>query len=98
MRVPFDKMSARELEDPFADAGFAEVFVSRVEHDLVVPGGTAAAVDMAYATPIGPRLRALPENRQARFLDALTALLDDLSGGGTRMGTLVANELSAVKP
>jgi ubiquinone/menaquinone biosynthesis C-methylase UbiE len=96
MRVPFG-MRESELTAHFESAGFADVQVGRQEQDLVVSGGITHAVELAYATPIGPRLRALPDVRQTRFREMLTDLLRDLSEDGITMGPMVTNVLSAKK-
>ncbi len=97
MRTPFEGGSASELTAHFESAGFAEVQVGRQEQDLVVSGGVTRGVELAYATPIGPRLRALPDARQTRFREVLTDFLRDLSGDGITMGPMVTNVLSAKK-
>lgn len=97
MRVPFDRMPVSELIAHFESAGFADVHVEQQEQGLVVSGGITHAVELAYATPIGPRLRALPGARQSLFRERLSDLLRDLSEDGVTMGPMVTNVLFASK-
>ncbi len=50
---------------------FSEVKVDRIEQDLIIPGGLETAIDMAYATPIGPKLLELALERQNKFKNHL---------------------------
>ena len=97
MRVPFDLMPDSELTDHFESAGFANVRLERQEQDLVMSGGVTQAIEVAYATPIGPTLRALSDEQQAQFRKTLTELLHELSDDGITMGRMVSNVLSAEK-
>jgi ubiquinone/menaquinone biosynthesis C-methylase UbiE len=98
MRVPFDHMPESELNSGFEAAGFTSIQLRRQRQDLVIDGGVAHAIKVAYSTPIGPKLRALPAERQAQFRAALTRLLHELSDDGATMGQMVSSELSAEKP
>ncbi len=97
MRVPFDAMPESELTDHFISAGFANVRLERQEQDLVMCGGITHAIEVAYSTPIGPELRAFPDERKVEFENTLTGLLHELSDDGTTMGRMVSNVLSAEK-
>ena len=97
MRIPFDLMPASELMGHFQSAGFSNVQVGQQQQDLVFDSGVAHAVEAAYATPIGPKLKALPEKRQAQFQNTLRELLVVLSHDGITMGRMVTNVLSAEK-
>ena len=98
MRLPFDFMPESELSACFTSAGFSDVAVS-VEHlPLVLPGGLPQAIQLAYATPIGPKLQALSDDKQRRFRDTMAERVGELSQDGTDMGPMTANVLSAVKP
>lgn len=97
MRIPFDHMPESVLRAHFQSAGFADVRVETQRQDLVVGGGITHAVELAYATPIGPRLRALPDSRQSLFSRTLSNILRDLSEDGLTMGPMVTNVLSARK-
>ena len=97
MRVPFDNMPQAELVAHFEAAGFADVALEQQEQDLVLEGGPERAVELAYATPIGPQLSALTEDRQVRFKHALTELVATQSNGATMMGRMVSNVLTGQK-
>jgi len=98
MRVPFDFMPESELALHFESAGFVNVEVKRQEQDLAFSGGIKHAVEAAYSTPIAPKLRALPEQKQVLFQKTITELLSDLSDDGLTMGLMVSNVLSGKKP
>lgn len=97
MRVPFDFMPESELASHFNSAGFVNIDVKRREQDLVLDGGIKHAIQAAYATPIAPQLRALPEEKQASFRNAMIELLEKLSDDGVTMGRMVSNVLVAEK-
>ena len=97
MRVPFDHMSDAELRRHFEGAGFEGVRVDRRKRELIMGQEAAQAVEAAYATPIGPKLRELPAEQQERFRGRLVDLVSDLCGGGNVVGCMVANVLSASK-
>lgn len=97
MRVPFDFMSESELVSHFSSAGFVDVGLTQQEQDLVFSGGVKYAIDAAYATPIRPKLRALPEKKQVLFRKKMAERLNELSGDGLTMGRMVSNVLSAKK-
>jgi ubiquinone/menaquinone biosynthesis C-methylase UbiE len=98
MRVPFDFMPESEITAHFESAGFVNVQLRQQEQDLVIDGGVTNAVEIAYSTPIGPKLRALPDERQDQFRKTFSELLHKLSDGGNTMGRMVSNVLSADKP
>lgn len=98
MRVPFDIMPESELKSHFESAGFRNVRLTQQEQDLVIEEGISYAVEVAYSTPIGPKLRTLSDERQAQFRNTLTDHLQRLSDDGITMGRMVTNVLSAEKP
>ena len=95
MRVPFDFMPESELATHFTSAGFENVTVKRQEQNLVLNGGVKHAIEVAYSTPIAPQLRALPEEKQALFRNAMRDLVDELSDDGVTMGRMISNVLTA---
>jgi len=97
MRVPFDFMPRPELIDAFESVGFSTVHVSKEEQDLVMSGGIQQAIEAAYSTPIGPRLRELPDDSQARFVEALTGKAERLDGDRLTMGQMASDVLVATK-
>ncbi len=97
MRVPFDFMPETELTTSFEAAGFKNVQLKRQELDLVIDGGVTDAVQVAYSTPIGPKLSALTDERQDQFRKAFNEILHQLCYGRNTMGRMVSNVLSADK-
>ena len=98
MRVPFDFMPESELTSHFEEAGFDNVMLRQQEQDLVIEGGVMDAIHVAYSTPIGPKLSALPDKQQEQFRKAFSELLHILCNGRNTMGRMVSNVLSADKP
>ena len=98
MRIPFDLLSESELNGHFESAGFVNLRLERLEQDLVLDGGVVHALEVAYSTPIGPKLRALSDQRQGQFRSTFTKLIEELSQDGITMGRMVSNVLSAEKP
>jgi ubiquinone/menaquinone biosynthesis C-methylase UbiE len=97
MRVPFDYMPGSKLTASFEEAGFKNVLLRQQEQDLVIDGGVTDAVQVAYSTPIGPKLSALPDEQQDQFRKAFNELLHELCDGRIAMGRMVSNVLSAEK-
>jgi ubiquinone/menaquinone biosynthesis C-methylase UbiE len=97
MRIPFDFMPASELSGHFETAGFVNVQNRRQEQALVMAGGIPLAIEVVYATPIGPKLQGLQPDQQIRFRELFAKLLDELSVDGVTMGNMVTNVLSAEK-
>ncbi|MCP4004294.1 MAG: methyltransferase domain-containing protein [bacterium] len=98
MRVPFDFMPESELSQHFEATGFQGVRITQERLPFTVDGGMRHALEAAYSTPIGPRLRGLPEETQLGFRETLTTLLANLSSDGTTMGRMVSNVLCADAP
>jgi ubiquinone/menaquinone biosynthesis C-methylase UbiE len=95
MRVPHDFLSESDLEASFRLAGFVQPNVTRQEQDMLFPEGVKQGIETAYATPIAPRLRALPEARRRCFEEELSALLRGRSSNGTSTCRMVTNLLTA---
>jgi ubiquinone/menaquinone biosynthesis C-methylase UbiE len=98
MRVPFDFMPEKELIAHFESAGFVNVRIRQQELDMLLDGVAQDGVEVAYATPIAPKLRALPENKQKQFRNTFKELLSKLSNNGKTMGCMVSNILTGEKP
>jgi len=98
MRVPFDFMPETELAAYFESAGFINVQLLRQEIDLVIEGGITDALQIAYSTPIGPKLRDLPEAQENAFREMFTKLLNELCTDGITMGRMVTNVVLVEKP
>jgi SAM-dependent methyltransferase len=95
MQRPFVQ-NGPELHDQFTAAGFVDVTLGEEELPLAV-GSTDAAVDLAFATPIGPRLREMPESRREAFRSALAERVNALTEDGHIAGTMVSHVLTARK-
>ena len=63
----------------------------------MIDGGVTDAVQVAYSTPIGPKLSALTDERQDQFRKAFNEILHQLCNGRNTMGRMVSNVLSADK-
>jgi ubiquinone/menaquinone biosynthesis C-methylase UbiE len=98
MRIPFDYMPESDLSAAFKTAGFENVVLEQQEQDLFIDGGITDAVQVVYATPIGPKLSALADDRQEEFRKAFSELLHIMCNGRNSMGRMVSNVLSADKP
>ena len=88
---------ATEFVAHFETSGFVDVRVDRQEQDLVISGGVRHAIEAAYSTPIGPKLLSLADERQVRFKEVLTELVNELSNDGITMGRMASDVLSAQK-
>jgi len=97
MRSPIEFIPQSEFVAHFVKSGLVNVQVERQEQDFVMSGGVAHAIEVAYSTPIGPKLRSLPDGRQAQFKDALTELVYELDNDGITMGRMASDVLSAEK-
>ncbi|NIP32273.1 MAG: methyltransferase domain-containing protein [Candidatus Dadabacteria bacterium] len=97
MRKPFDFLGWEELSGYFDDAGFSLVTVDEKKLPLKISGGIDQAIKMAYATPIGPKLRSLDDSKQKQFVNEMSKLLEELTEDGKAYGSLVSNILVAEK-
>ena len=102
MRVPFDVMPGSELPSHFDAAGFVNVKLSQQEQDLALDGElehvVAQGIEIPYSTPIGPKLKDLPDEKQTQFRKAFSERLTTLGSNGTNLVLMVTNVLSAQKP
>lgn len=96
MGAPF-KFLSKEFETVFKSAEFSLVEVHSEERDLVMSGGVEQAIKAAYATPIGPKLRSLTQEIQARFVRVFSENINQLSADGVSMGQMVSDVLIARK-
>jgi ubiquinone/menaquinone biosynthesis C-methylase UbiE len=97
MRAPFDFLPISEVVSTFESAGFSTIQVKEKQQGLIMSGGVEQAVKAAYATPIGPKLRSLPEEAQVKFKNILITYLKDLDGDSMTIGEMAADILIAVK-
>jgi len=97
MRIPFDFMTQDELLDYFGSAGFVNTEINEQKLDFKLNGVAKNGVEIAYATPIGPRLRELNNEKQKQFKNIFGELLNEICENRT-MGCMVSNILNAQKP
>ncbi len=91
MGIPFDHMPAEKLRAPFDESGFSEVNVERVTMQMIF-GDTDHAHRVIYGTPIGPDLKALPDEKRttlnSRFAELINQYETD-AGVSTSISSLV---------
>jgi ubiquinone/menaquinone biosynthesis C-methylase UbiE len=97
MRVPFDFMDGNELKEQFEEAGFVGVSLSKETHPLSLAGHAMEPLEVAYATPVGIKLQALDEARQAVFRTTFLELVENLPGAAGSLGIMTSHVLTAVK-
>jgi len=98
MRIPFDHMPTSELEAYFKAAGFSNIQMTRPSKGFVLNGGDEHVIEIAYSTPIGPKLNEWPAELQAQFKAELLSRTRALSGSGSVVGQMVSDVLTATKP
>jgi ubiquinone/menaquinone biosynthesis C-methylase UbiE len=97
MRIPFDYMTQQQLRIPFIKAGFKNIVVSKQEMNLYLTGGVDGAIALAYATPIGPKLKELSNEKQDKFKKVFIDKIQLISHDGKNFGRMVSNVLKAEK-
>lgn len=97
MRVPFDFMTRRELQEPFITAGFSNIEVSKQKMSMHLEGKVDNALMIAYATPIAPKLKELSVEKQEEFNKSFTAKMRLISQEDRNCGQMVSNVLKANK-
>jgi len=97
MRIPFDLMPAEELSNYFKSANFKNVVVSIIELDMILTENIGSVVDLAYSTPIGPKLMALGENQQKEFQSNLINQISNISRKRDNLWPMASLLLSARK-
>lgn len=96
--TPFNHMPAAEVVEHFSTAGFEEITAETPEADMVFAGGVEEALQAVPATPIGPRLHALSEQKRAAFREFMITALTAMTKDGVTSGRMVSNLLLAIKP
>lgn len=97
MRVPFDFMTQRELQEPFSSAGFSNIEVSKQEMDMHLVGEFDNVLKFAYATPIAPKLKELSVEKREKFDKIFAAKMQLRSQDERNCGKMVSNVLKANK-
>lgn len=95
MRVPFDNLPQEQLKEAFINAGFSKVDVSIEELNLIIPKSTA--LELIYATPIGPKITALSKERKNEFHKLAATHFVKLSPDEKDMGRMSSNMLVPYK-
>jgi ubiquinone/menaquinone biosynthesis C-methylase UbiE len=97
MRVPFDHMPKEELATAFLQAGFLNVEVDQQAQTLFKAGGTQAAIELMYATPISPKLLAMSDQKQAAIQKSLIEKMEIICQEH-HLGCMTSLVLKANKP
>jgi ubiquinone/menaquinone biosynthesis C-methylase UbiE len=97
MRKPFDFLPGEELAEHFRVAGFSEVILTEESMTMDWDRGAEFAWEVAYATPIADKLRALPEATQERFCQALHERVRKFSPDGMHGGQMISSVVTATK-
>lgn len=97
IRVPFDLLPKEELTCWFESNGFRNVRVTKQRKDLIIPGGIEAAIEIVYATPIGPKLKAMTIESQQEFKHLFSLIIEELSKEEGNMGRMTSYLLTAEK-
>jgi len=97
MRIPFDLMSKHELLASFNEIGFSSIEVCTQHQKYYLKGGLESAITLAYATPIGPNLKALSIADQEKFKSLLKINIQKLNKSDGSIGQMASNVLCAVK-
>lgn len=97
MRVPFDFMTQKELKEPFSNAGFSNLELSKQEMNMHLKGAVSNALMVAYATPIAPKLKELSEEKREEFNKVFAAKMQLISQDERNCGQMVSNILKATK-
>jgi len=95
--APFRWPSPEGLEAAFANNGFDDVSVYRVEHPLIFEGGVAQVIGALAASPIAATVAALDSETAARLRSAAARHLEPLLADGQVRTQMVSNLVSATK-
>lgn len=91
MGAPFSWSDDVALADTMTTAGFADVRVSTTSLPTVFELGIDQAIAAFAATPVSPQVKALPQQDQQRFRDALVQGFQHLLRNGTVVGDMTSN-------
>lgn len=90
--IAFALCPAEKIDSP--DDSFDHVVC---QQSLLMGSGIKQAIEAAYSTPIGPKLRGLSKAAQSRFIAALSDKASHLGGDDLTMGQMATNVLIATK-
>ena len=97
LSIPFNLMPEVELLGHFAAAGFQSIPLEKCEKDLVFSRGVLQAYETVHATPLAPKLRALPEEKLTEFRDVMLSEFATVTTNGVTSGKMTALVLTAEK-
>ena len=98
MRVPFDHLSKEELQMSYEMAGFVGITVSEKKMDLINKDWKKQPIDFAFATPIGPKLNSLSNEKRNQFEKYFLENIKIISRDVNHLGYMKSNQLTAIKP
>ncbi len=96
MRMPFDNLTQQGLRAPFEGLGFSSIKIAKQEKYLHL-NSIDSALDIAYATPIGPKLKELSTVKQEEFKKLFLEKIRLLYKHNNHFGLMTTNILKAVK-
>ena len=76
---------------------FKKSQIAKQELNIFIPGGPDALIEFAYATPIGPKLKALSEEKQNEFKQKYVENLKVLLQPDGSVGKMATNVLHLEK-
>jgi SAM-dependent methyltransferase len=97
LSIPFNLMPEDELHSHFAIAGFHSIMLEKCEKDLVFSRGVDQAYETVHATPLAPKLRALPEEKLSQFREVMLSEFATVTTNGETKGKMTALVLTAEK-
>lgn len=97
MRIPFDLMPRGELEISFVNAKFDQVNVEKRILNFTIDEGVKTIIKLAYATPIGPDIKALSNWQNNQFKAGLIKKTQRLGSSSNSLGKMVSYVLTATK-
>ena len=97
LSMPFNLMPENELLGHFTAAGFQSITLETCEKDLVFSRGVDQAYETVHATPLAPKLRALPEEKLSQFREVMLSEFATVTTNGITKGKMTALVLTAEK-
>jgi SAM-dependent methyltransferase len=95
--VPFDFMPEDVLHGHFATAGFTDLEIQTHAMDVIFPKGPPQVFDLILASPLGPPLRELPEEKLAVCRQELLDDLETMTVDGVTQSAMESLVLTAKK-
>jgi ubiquinone/menaquinone biosynthesis C-methylase UbiE len=97
LSIPFNLMPEDQLHGHFAAAGFHSITLEKCEKNLVFSRGVEQAYETVHATPLAPKLRALPEEKLSQFREVMLSEFATVTTNGVTNGKMTALVLTAEK-